>query len=288
MSNMIWNKVKKLTSRNKQDPADIEAVTADELSETENVPRLLIGKLHEQGAREEQQDCFGVSDEAMVGTRGLLAVVADGMGGLQNGGEVSETVVEAVLDAFMMYQGQCTPEQLLLLLARRAVDSVHELLGAPGFVKSGSTLVMGIVRYNMFSFFSVGDSHVYLYRQGVLTQLNREHIYRNKLALDAINGEIPLQEVYADSRGGSLTSFLGMDTLMHIDMPAEPVRLFPGDKLLLASDGVYNALSGQELAESLDAEPEEAAERLRQTIQEKAYDNQDNYTAVVIGYESLQ
>lgn len=286
---MLWGKVKKLAARSKKNTTETTAVTAGELSEEiENVPNLLIGKLHEQGSRDEQQDCFGLSDESMAKTRGLLAVVADGMGGLQNGGAVSEAAVEAVLDAFTLYQGQCTPEQLLLLLAKQAVDNVNELLGSPGFVKSGSTLVMGIVRYNMFSFFSVGDSHVYLYRQGILTQLNREHIYRNKLALDAINGEIPLQEVYADSRGGSLTSFLGMDTLAHIDMPAEPVRLFSGDKLLLASDGVYNALSYQELAESLDAEPEEAVERLRQAIQEKAYENQDNYTAIVIGYESLQ
>lgn len=65
-------------------------------------------------------------------------------------------------------------------------------------------------------------------------------------------------------------------------MPAEPVKLFTGDKLLLMSDGVYNALEERELEECLKAVPEEAVEKMKELIQEKAYTNQDNYTAVVI------
>lgn len=65
-----------------------------------NGEQVRVGKLHQQGAREGQQDCFGVSDESLVPTHGLLAVVADGMGGLSGGERISQLVVQAVLDAF--------------------------------------------------------------------------------------------------------------------------------------------------------------------------------------------
>lgn len=288
---MIWDAVKKLSAMAKKDAGGTTimpmAALPEEGEEHESAEGMLrIGKLHEQGKREEQQDSFGVSCESLIPSRGLLAVVADGMGGLENGGEVSATVVETVLDGFTLYQGSCTPEQLLLFLAKQAVESVNELLGASGFGKSGSTLVMGIVQKAKFSFLSIGDSRVCLYRQGILIQLNREHTYKNELARNAVIGEIPLQEVYTDSRGSGLTSFLGMNPLAHIDFPAEPVKLIPGDKLLLMSDGVYNALDRQELAKCLEAAPDEAAGRIHQEILAKEYDNQDNYTAVIIEYEA--
>ena len=56
---------------------------------SEPVTAIHVGKLHDQGAREYQQDNFGISDERTFSTTGLLAVVADGMGGLADGDRVS-------------------------------------------------------------------------------------------------------------------------------------------------------------------------------------------------------
>lgn len=247
------------------------------------VDQLTIGKLHEQGAREEQQDCFAVSDEALMSTHGLLAVVADGMGGLSDGDKVSAAAVQAVLDEFTMRPSTGEPEQVLWSLARKAVQAVNRLLGPEGLRKSGSTLVMGLVRDGAFSFLSIGDSRICLYRHGILTQLNREHVYQNDLALRAVNGELSMSEVFSDPQGSGLTSFLGMGKLNQADLPAAPFRLLPDDKLLLMSDGVYNALSDQELTQALQEEPEQAAQAIQAAIQAKNYANQDNYTAVILG-----
>lgn len=244
---------------------------------------LEIGKLHEQGARSGQQDCFGVSDESLLQSRGLLAVVADGMGGLTDSDRVSAVAVEAVLDGFAMYQGMATAQQELTMLVKQAVESVNGFLGPENFQKSGSTLLLGLVRKGYFYFLSMGDSRIYLYRRGNLMQLNREHIYQNKLALNAVNGEIPLQDVYTDSRRNALTSFVGMGKVEGLDIPAGPLRLMSGDSILLMTDGVYNALEEEEMLLCLDGNPQEAARRLHQAIQEKGYTNQDNYTAVIIG-----
>ena len=55
--------------------------------------------------------------------------------------------------------------------------------------------------------------------------------------------------------------------------------------LVLMSDGVYNALTDQELALAMEQPPEEAAQAIGRAIEEKHYQNQDNYTAVILGCE---
>ena len=173
-------------------------------------------------------------------------------------------------------------------MAQQAVEEVNRYLGPEGLRESGSTLVMALLRQGSLTFLSVGDSRVSLYRRGALTQLNREHIYRRELALRGVNGEMPLEEAYTSSQGAGLTSFLGMGPLAHIDFPDAPLSLLPGDKLVLMSDGVYNALTDQELALAMEQPPEEAAQAIGRAIEEKNYQNQDNYTAVILGCGSAQ
>lgn len=248
------------------------------------ITQIKIGKLHAQGAREYQQDCFAVSDAALIRSHGLLAIVADGMGGLEDGDKVSIATVETILGAFP-YLRQESPDRQLLTLAQQAVQQVNKLLGPEGYRKSGSTLVMGLLKNDRFSFLTMGDSHIYLLRDGALMLLNREHIFRNELVLRAVNGEISMQEAYADERGDGLVSFIGMGPIKYIDMPAEPVAVRPGDKFILMSDGIYNALEPDELCAALAGEAEEAVQRLNELIASKGYFNQDNYTGIILQCE---
>lgn len=243
---------------------------------------ISIGKIHEQGAREYQQDCFAVSDTALMKDRGVLAVIADGMGGLSDGDKVSRAVVESLLDGFMEIRGSATHEQDLLALTCRAMSTVDRLLGPNGYKRSGSTLIMGLLRGRGFSFVSVGDSRICLFRDGELMQLNREHIYKNELALRAVNGEVSLQSVYSDKKGSGLTSFVGMGKLKYMDMPASPVTVRPGDKLILMSDGIYNAMTTSELTDALSRPAALAADTIREVIAKKNYSAQDNYTGIIL------
>ena len=241
-----------------------------------------VGKLHGKGARDYQQDCFAVSDEALLPTHGMLAVVADGMGGLSDGDRVSAAAVQAALDAFAQQAGSEPADTVLLTLAGRVVSTVNELLGPEGLRKSGSTLVLALLREGKLHFLTVGDSRIYLRRQRQLIQLNREHTYRNELALRAVNGEIPLADALSDKKGGALTSFVGMGALKSLDMPAAPLALLPGDQVVLMSDGVYNALSEGEINGALENAPKEAADALWLSIDDKGFSNQDNFTAVIL------
>lgn len=246
------------------------------------VNSVIVGKVHEQGKRKYQQDSFGVSDGSLMSTHGVLAIVADGMGGLADGDKVSACAVEKILDDFILYSGNGTPEQLLMLLTQKAVAAVNDFLGEENFRKSGSTLVMGLIKKDCLSFVSVGDSRICLWRDGVLTHLNREHIYKNELIVSSINGETNLPDAYKDKSGSGLTSYLGMGDLKYVDFPASPINLLPGDKVMLMSDGIYNAISPGEICSALSLPTSEAADRIREAIAAKGYTNQDNYTGVIL------
>ena len=239
---------------------------------------VTVEKLHEQGARSGQQDCFFVSPaEESVG---LLAVVADGMGGLSDGDKVSQAAVSAMAQGF--YHAKGAPQQVLLQLAEQANLAVNRLLGEEGACRSGSTLTAGLVRDGAFHYLSIGDSRIALYRNGVLYQLNREHVYRNELYVSYVNGSETLEGAAGHPKGAGLTSFLGMGELKYIDLPAQPVAVQPGDRFLLMSDGVYNALSPREMEDALSRGPGQAAQALDSAIKAKGYQNQDNYTAVIL------
>lgn len=242
---------------------------------------LSVGKLHQQGARSSQQDCFSVSDPSVMAQKGLLAVVADGMGGLEQGDKVSQTAVEAAMNGFYLADAQ--GEQLLLYLLEQANQAVNAFLGPDRQKKSGSTLVMGLIQQGRFYSLSVGDSRICLYRDGQLYQLNREHIFRHELALRAVNQEGSFQDAWTNSQASGLTSFLGMGKLKYVDLPAQPVTVLPGDRFILMSDGVYNAVTEPELTAALDLPTgEEAAQAIGQCIQGKRFAKQDNYTAVIL------
>lgn len=237
-----------------------------------------VEKLHEQGARSGQQDCFFVTPPEEAA--GLLAIVADGMGGLADGDKVSQAAVSAIAQAFYHVKG--TPQQVLLQLAAQANAAVNSLLGEDGLYHSGSTLTAGLIRDGAFHYLSIGDSRIALYRGGVLYQLNREHIYRNELYVSYVNGSETLEGAAGHPKGAGLTSFLGMGELKYVDLPAESIAVLPGDRFILMSDGVYNALSPQELKKALSKGPGEAAPALNNAIKAKGYQNQDNYTAVIL------
>lgn len=239
-----------------------------------------VGKVHEQGARESQQDCFAVSPDELRGEYGLLAVVADGMGGLSDGDKVSQAAVGAMLDGFCAAQGD--GRTVLLELLHKANLAVNRVLGIENLSKSGSTLAAALMRGGRFYWLSVGDSRIALLRGGALIQLNREHIYKNELLLSAVNGSESFASALSHPKAAGLTSYLGMGRLKYVDIPASPIEILPGDVFVLMSDGVYNALDERELINALSLPAQKAADAVKKAVTAKGYKTQDNFTAVII------
>ena len=240
---------------------------------------LRAASLHELGERADQQDAFCLAGlEAPEG--GVLAAVADGMGGLVDSGQISRALTHMLSGSFAP-GGEIPPARQLQLLLRQALGQV-ETLRRGQTAQSGSTLVMGLIRGDDLSWMSVGDSRIYLWRGGGLIQLNRDHDFSHDLILMALQGDMTLSEADQDPRRENLTSFIGRGFPRKVEWNPEPVTLLPGDKVVLMSDGIYRALSQQEMAWCLRGDASKAACALRAAVTEKGLPQQDNFTAVIL------
>lgn len=250
--------------------------------------RLSFGNAQHIGKREEQQDCFAVSDNndtALTIEKGVLAVLADGMGGIDNGREASNFVVSAMMRYFVETPFLLSVPSELRDMVESTNNDLLDYLSETGDSKGGSTLAAVIIKDSRLFWISVGDSRIYLYRNNRLYTLNRDHAYGNELFKEVIAGKITLEEALRDPDRRALTSYMGISKLTVIDQNIKSFSLLPGDKLLLCSDGVYGSINEEEITETMNLEAEAAALELEKRVLRKCIRNQDNITAVVIGFD---
>ena len=246
---------------------------------------IYVGKLHNIGKRSSQQDSFGISQNGQglsASGKGIFAIVADGMGGLSNGGEISALITMSMMQTFDQIPRPGDARQELLSMLNQANDEVNARLSGGGQGKSGSTVVAVILRDMQLYWISVGDSHIYLYREGALMQINRDHVYSVDLDEMAARGEISSREASGDPQRKALTSYIGMGKLAKIDRNIRPLKLCPGDRVMLMSDGVFGTLNDEEITAAMKLPLTESCEALDQMIRGKKLPAQDNYTALIL------
>ncbi len=251
--------------------------------------KLLPGNAQHIGARESQQDAFGFSDPedaALVAHGGLVAVVADGMGGMAHGREASHVATRAFLKA---YAAKTPAEPIPQALKRSLYEANHAVTelaqGANLLGEIGTTLVAVAFHDGAYHLISVGDSAAYLLRRGRLYQLTSSHTHGEDLDLDAAKGHISEEEAAGDPERHALTSFLGIEKLIDVDASKEPRPLEPGDRLLVCSDGLSKVLGEKEIAASFLVDPQETAEQLVNQVLQLRRPDQDNVTVLVVAYE---
>ena len=252
-------------------------------SNTNRTPtKVHTGKVYQIGKRKYQQDSIGMTH--LQG--GLLAVIADGMGGLDDGDKVSQIIVKTILQDATNRSARSLSGKLSQMLSH-VNSEVNRILGSSEDYVSGSTMIAILAESQQFQWIAVGDSRIYLFRNGVLLQLNREHIYRMELLHEAVNGNISFQEAVNHPKGKSLTSFVGMGKLKYIDEPSRPIQVVSGDRILICSDGIFNFLSDEEIAAIIEKNPQasDAASELETAVLKKDHPKQDNFSAILIGYD---
>ncbi len=246
-------------------------------------PGYRVANLQGLGARTGQEDSFtvaGAFDAAMVQEKGLFFAVCDGMGGMKDGRLASETAIQSLRQSFQtMDRSQDLAPQL-----KQSVYQASAQVEARIWGEGGSTVVMGILYQDRLYYASVGDSFLYLLREGNLLRLNAEQNLLHQKYLESIRegsmDPLPLQDL---PNGAALTGFLGMPGLDEVDCSVLPLPIDGGDVLLACSDGVGGVLSPEEIAEALQMPTaEEMCASLEEKIVSYNRPHQDNYTAIVI------
>ncbi len=252
--------------------------------------QLLPGNAIHIGQRREQQDAFALSDfadEAFVEHGGYLAVIADGMGGLKFGAEAAELTVTQFLTSYQSKAiEQSIPASLdqALQYAQQTVLAVAQQLNC--LEEMGSTLVAAVVHQNQLYWRAVGDSHVYLFRDQRLSQLNPDHNYARSLQIQVETGLISQTQADKHPDRQALEYFIGSNPLPQDNIQHQPITLKPNDKLLLCSDGVDGFLSADRLITCLQDTPMLAAQRICDEVLALNHPYQDNLTAIVLGFQA--
>ena len=147
-----------------QQKADYNA-TAPIDRETLSAP-VSCGMAQTIGKRGQQQDslyCSNWKDPSVLMTRGLMAAVADGIGGLEDGNLASMNAMQAIRATFLEGSPGDPPSDRLLACAAAAQKSVVKLTETSN---CGSTLVSVLITGRTMHLLSIGDSRIYLYRAG--------------------------------------------------------------------------------------------------------------------------
>ncbi|MDR2349021.1 MAG: protein phosphatase 2C domain-containing protein [Deltaproteobacteria bacterium] len=195
--------------------------------------------------RERNEDSHGWFSTAA----GELFVVADGMGGHAGGETASRLAVESV-SGYVLENAESgrPPSDLIkeaLFAADKAIsDAAREELPLRGM---GSTAAILLVKEPLAWFIHAGDSRIYLYADGLLQRITKDHSLV-QLMMDM--GEISPEEVPNFEGRSVITRSLG-GNLNAGTMEVMEMDCYPGDQFLLCSDGLTATVSDDGIGEVL-------------------------------------
>jgi PPM family protein phosphatase len=241
------------------------------------------------GARERQEDDYAALDLSGNGQERLLFVVADGMGGHRGAAAAAQLAVRRFCEIAKNCDG--TLGQRLPIALAGANDAVAKAAILDGTLEgAGCAFLSAAVDDGALSWISVGDCSLLLFRRGKLRKLNDDHSMRPVLAEMVAAGRLSAKEAAQDPRRHSLRSALKGSEIRLIDNSPAPVRLIPGDSVILASDG-FETLSTRAVTKLLRrgtaGAPTGMVERLIAAIRAARARNQDNATVIFYHFADI-
>lgn len=229
--------------------------------------------------RRQNEDHFATwipDDPADRERRGVVMVLADGMGGSLAGEVASRMAVDAVLSSLREADGDI-PAAL-----RDAMEAANHAVWAESHERPerrgmGTTLTTALMRGNRLFLGHVGDSRAWLLRDGRLRQLTRDHSLVAQLVEDR---HITPEQAKVDPRRNVVTRSIGVGHHVEVDVQECPEALEPGDVVMLSSDGLHGLVPEAEIAAAAsDPDLARACERLIELA--KDHGGHDNITVVM-------
>ncbi len=200
------------------------------------------------GTRKNQQDSIRVGNKGSC----TVSVVCDGMGGLSGGERASTLAAEEMLRSLLenAASGDIPTEiEHAALKINGHVKNLRDDSGQP--LGAGTTLTTVCVRGAEMYWNNVGDSHIYLFHDGRLRQLNLDHNLGEHLDRMVYEGLMSIEEARNHPQRAALTSYLGIDSLTLIGGNRTPIMLQKNDIVVQCTDGLYRCLSEEEMCHIL-------------------------------------
>jgi len=241
-------------------------------------PELVGGASDTGPRRAENQDAFWIPDEDSATQFGILILVADGVGGQEDGAVAAQLAAQTGHRVFYdrRQQGTAVPDALKDAL-QQANQAVYEEAQNRDVKRMGSTFVAAVQDAGQLVVAHVGDARAYLVRQGEMRQLTRDDTWVQR-QVDA--GLITEEEAANHEFRNVVTQVLGNKPEVNVHL-SQTHTLQQGDIVMLCSDGLYDVLADSRMVSLLTGNGAKSAARL---LVEAAIDAEatDNITAVVM------
>jgi formylglycine-generating enzyme required for sulfatase activity/serine/threonine protein phosphatase PrpC len=242
-----------------------------------------------EGARDYQEDAFLITHLTdKEGKSSSLVIVADGMGGHAAGNVASNMAVQAFNSHFTSNYPSDKIPKILKESIHKANNAITETVKeTPALDGMGCTMVSTVFQNGNMWCVSVGDSHLYLLRDGKLVKQNADHSYGGYLDKMAAKGK-PVKAEPALSRNMLMSGLTG-EEIPDIDSPDTPVELQAGDRIIICSDGLDTLSAGKIIRYSERSEtPKQCTDALLKAVDDADVPRQDNATIIVIDVVDIE
>lgn len=216
---------------------------------------------------------FLPENEDMLQSKGAIFIVADGMGGHNAGQIAAELAVQTFLRSYLHNHSQN-----VLQTIKQAVEEANSLVytlaqGISEREGMGCTLTLAVVKDESLYLAHIGDSRLYLIRDGLAKQLTEDHTW---IAEQVKQGIMSEEEAQLSPFRNLLTRSLGTRENIEIDLAQYPLE--SGDILLLCSDGFYEYIKPEEMAKELSKDISWGVFQLTELAEERG--GKDNITCL--------
>lgn len=245
--------------------------------------QYLTASVSRVGDRKKNQDSLIILNKQDT----VLMVLGDGLGGRPGGELASAQLIEV---ASRLFNEQTIPIQDPVQFMQDIMQTTHQQIVEHGAaqeppVNPGTTAVLCLMQRGFAWWSHVGDSRLYLFRNGEFVERTLDHsVVENMKAggkLDSDSSGHPLRNV--------VTRCLGMSQNPPIATMSQKVALKPGDVMLLCSDGFWEPLGEKSMARHLfDGRLQAALDKMAEQAERISAPDSDNVSAIALQVMSIK
>ncbi|WP_029147697.1 PP2C family serine/threonine-protein phosphatase [Methylophilus sp. 5] len=240
--------------------------------------KFTIAQGSRQGPRPYNQDRLAYSYHRHA----IFMVLADGMGGHQHGDVAAEIAVKTMIEAFQRESQPLItqPAQFLREQIAQAHDVIENVRLQKRLLESPrTTIVVALIQHNKLFCAHVGDSRLYLYRNGLVEHQTEDHSVVQSLLRE---GKITVDDIDHHPHRNKIYNCVGGERAPKVELAA-PIALREGDVIMLCSDGVWNTVSDIGMAQHmLAADINDGVSRLLDDADAASITVGDNMSAIAL------
>jgi len=221
------------------------------------------------GCRDQNEDAVSI----LEGSGGLLAVVADGLGGQARGEIASRQAVESIN---RLLHNRIPQQALLADAIAQASNDIYSQQ-QPGS-SMGTTIAVVWLGARCFAA-TAGDTRIYQFRDGRILFQSRDHTVAQ---LAVLAGELSPDAIRTSSDRNKLIRVLGQDEPPKAEI--HPLQVLPGDRFLICSDGFWGPVTEEAMLETAQAtqNAQQWLEQMQTIVLRSQDPRQDNHTAIAL------